>query len=571
MDVPDDLNISNALFLPIFTAIARRIRLVETIDFLVRSEMAVGPGRLVLAMVLDVLSGRHPLYRIREFFETKDLELLLGEDIDPSYLSDDTFGRLLDHLYEANTSLVFSQLAMNALKAFDLPTNHVHFDTTSQSVYGAYDPPAEDDTEDDAPAPFQITHGFSKDHRPDLKQFLFAMLCVGGNVPIFGKIEDGNASDKTINNAILSSISEKLAAVGLSSDASIYIADSAMVTEANLNALRDKIHFITRLPATYTEHDRVVREAVAAGQWVDYGTLAQTPSTPKRPAARYRGYETSVCLYGTRYRAIVVHSSAHDRRRLKRLSRQIQDERKACTLNLRNLAKTFFFCREDAQGAAHQLASQPLRYHAYELQVVERPRYARGRPRADGTRVIAQMRYAVTGCVREQTDAIARAREEAGCFVILTNVPPEGPPWADTPYDGRTVLVAYKDQGGIERNFGFTKDPVIVNALFLKSPKRIEALGLVLLIALLLWRLVESSLRRHVQKTGRKIPGWDNKPTDRPTTFMMTTKFSEVLVMCAAGKRALARPLNAVQRAYLHALGLSDDIFIRAPPAGELQ
>jgi len=52
---------------------------------------------------------------------------------------------------------------------------------------------------------------------------------------------------------------------------------------------------------------------------------------------------------------------------------------------------------------------------------------------------------------------------------------------------------------------------------------------------------------------------------------MMTTKFSEVLVMHAAGKRALARPLSAVQRAYLYALRLSDDIFIRAPPVRELQ
>jgi hypothetical protein len=34
-----------------------------------------------------------------------------------------------------------------------------------------------------------------------------------------------------------------------------------------------------------------------------------------------------------------------------------------------------------------------------------------------------------------------------------------------------------------------------VNSLFLKKPERIEALGLVFLLALLLWRLVERALR----------------------------------------------------------------------------
>ena len=61
----------------------------------------------------------------------------------------------------------------------------------------------------------------------------------------------------------------------------------------------------------------------------------------------------------------------------------------------------------------------------------------------------------------------------------------------------------------MEQNFAFLKDPVIVNSLFLKKPERIEALGLVLLLALLLWRLVERTLRVHVETTGNPLMGWD--------------------------------------------------------------
>jgi hypothetical protein len=43
------------------------------------------------------------------------------------------------------------------------------------------------------------------------------------------------------------------------------------------------------------------------------------------------------------------------------------------------------------------------------------------------------------------------------------------------------VLRASKEQHGREQNYGFFKDPLIVNRLFPQTPERIEALGLVLL------------------------------------------------------------------------------------------
>jgi transposase len=62
----------------------------------------------------------------------------------------------------------------------------------------------------------------------------------------------------------------------------------------------------------------------------------------------------------------------------------------------------------------------------------------------------------------------------AGCFVLLTNVSSE----AEQDYSAEDILLTHKAQHAIERNFGFLKDDQIVNALFLKRPQRIEALGL---------------------------------------------------------------------------------------------
>jgi len=123
------------------------------------------------------------------------------------------------------------------------------------------------------------------------------------------------------------------------------------------------------------------------------------------------------------------------------------------------------------------------------------------------------------------------------------------------------LLAQYKEQYGIEKNFGFLKDPLIVNSIFLKKNERIEVLGMVLLISLLIWRLMERTMRRHIKEKERTITGWDKRQTTRPTAFMMTTKFTNTLVITLEGQRRLARPLKAEQKEFLAALEVSRDIF----------
>jgi transposase len=112
-------------------------------------------------------------------------------------------------------------------------------------------------------------------------------------VPIWGKLDDGNASDKTLNTTLLSELARLLADHGVRPGAYIYIADAALVTEDNLTALRDTC-FITRLPATYSECGRLMEEAVARNQWEEVGVLAQTPPTKHRPGTFYKVAEGAV-------------------------------------------------------------------------------------------------------------------------------------------------------------------------------------------------------------------------------------------------------------------------------------
>jgi transposase len=544
--------------LPIVKAYADKIGLVETINELVPTEMAIDPGTIVLGMLLDTLSGRSPLYRLEEFFTHQDTALLLGKGVPPEAFQDDTVGRVLERLYATGTMKVFTACAVRADRVFGFDKRYVHFDTTSITVYGDYRPPEE---AGESAVPFRITYGYSKDKRPDLKQFVFSTLCVDRAVPLWGKPEDGNASDKTVHNTLLSTIATFLATHGVAPGAYIYVADAALVTEDNLAALGDTL-FISRLPATYNECGRLIAEAVAHNTWQEVGVLAHTKPTKHRPVTAYKAYEGEVTLYGTAYRAVVVHSSTQDKRRQQRLARDIQASYSTIQTTARTAEQQEYFCRADAEAAAVQLRAVPAAYHLVDVTVEERPVYGRGRPSSHKPRPVTAMRYRLKTTIRPHTERISRMEEEGGCFVLLTNVSTVG----HLAHSAREILAVYKEQHGTEQNYGFLKDPVIVNSLFLKKPERIEALGLVLLLALLLWRLMERQMRAHVESTGRPLPGWDKKATERPTSFMMITKFTGVIVVKLGPHRQLARPLSGVQHQYLTALDVPVTCFTL--PAG---
>jgi transposase len=552
------LNLSDAKFtnvehLPIVKEYARKIKLTETVDQMVVSQMELSPGVAVLAMVLDTLTGRSPLYRLVNFYRKKDGELLLGQSVEPELFADHNLGRVLDKIYESGTQKIFGQLSQNAVDGFQIDTQCGHYDTTSMSVYGDYDLVEE---------PFHITYGHSKDKRPDLKQFLIEMLCVDRNIPILGATRDGNGSDKTLNNELLTGISGYMSKNGLKDEAYIHVADAAMVTSDNLElADSRKISFLSRLPANFKVCGQAIEQAVAKNQWEDIGTLNQTPATRKRSAAFYRSFETTVEIKKRTYRALVIHSSAHDKRRHKRIDRRLKKEHKNLSQICKTAEKTVYFCEADAQVAVKKLCKSAQSSQCYRIltTIEEVAKYKRGRPAKGQEQKVDRYEYELKTQIVENSEKVNALRSEAGCFVLLTNLINEE---QRQQWDAERLLRLYKNQSGIEQNFGFLKDPAIINGIFLKKTTRIEVLGLILLIALLVWRLMERAMRQYTQPEESTLPGWEDRKTKRPTSFMMTTKFIDVLVITIGNTRRLASRFTKVQLSYLEALNVHPDAFV---------
>jgi hypothetical protein len=342
----------------------------------------------------------------------------------------------------------------------------VHCDTTSQSVWGAYPFAEEQD------GPCSVPYGYSKDKRPALKQFVRSMLCVDRAVPIWGKPEEGNASDKTLKTTLLSEIAQLLARHGVQPGASIHIADAALVTEDNLAALGDSL-VITRLPVTDSECERVIAEAVAHNRWEEVGGLAQTPPTKHRPTTFYTVAAGRVTLYGKADRAVVVHSSAQDQRRQQRLARDLEASLRTLETTAGEAAKQEYCWHAEAEATAAKLRALQSAYQHVAVVVEERPQYGPGRPSQQQPRVINALRYGRQVTLPARSEVIAHKTQETGCCVLLTHVPTAG----EMAHRAGDVLRADKEQHGIEQTVGFLRTRSWSTVSACSSPSALQPWG----------------------------------------------------------------------------------------------
>jgi transposase len=558
--IADDIEISQTNHLPVIAAFCRELRIDQIINRLVPTEMNLDAGTVVVGMILDTLSGRTPLYRLHEFFEHQDTELLFGSPISANAFNDDAVGRVLDRLHQAGTMKILTEISLGACERFALSTDHGHFDTTSVNVWGDYK-----DSSAGQEAP-HITYGYSKDKRADLKQFMISLLCVEGNIPLAGKVQDGNAADTELNNEELERLTSLINATGQDRKDFLYIADCKLVTKSNLELMGED-PFITRLPASYKAHSEAMDRAIKANEWGAIGTLNQTPTSNNRPAAEYKVAEQEIELYGRKYRAIIVHSSSHDLRQSKRIERELKAAKTKADKACKQQSKEKYQCGSDAAQTLQKL-KQKHKGKLWEVtgEIEETKTYGRGRPPAKSPKPVKSIIYQLKLELHENAELVAKRRERVGCFVLLTNtkaqIEGEG-----RSYSAGECLTNYKEQHGVERNFSFLKDPLIVNEVFLKKPERINALGMVLMLSLLVWSLMERTMRKTQREKGLKLENLDQKPTERPTSFIMMHKFQGIHVMRRGRERCLTKALRYQQGQYLIALGLPSSIFT-VPPSG---
>jgi hypothetical protein len=198
---------------------------------------------------MDSRWSNRQLYLVPQFFADKPIEHLLGHGIRAEALNDDCLGRTLDWLYAHNVTTLFAGLALRARRAFGVTIDRLHADTTSFAVHGQYEsPPPEAESpasateepvetgDHDLPTIIEVTYGYSREHRADLKQWMLALITSGEGVPQFLRPLDGQESSK---RSLTSRCARARPCNGSASGETpgVYVADSGIYSCQNMTTL----------------------------------------------------------------------------------------------------------------------------------------------------------------------------------------------------------------------------------------------------------------------------------------------------------------------------------------------
>ena len=183
------MRVANLDHLGIVAGIIDELGIAEEINRRIgrSSREKVSAGVIVKAMILNGLGFvSAPLYMFSKFFEGKATEHLLGTGITSEQINDDRIGGVLDDLHESGLNETFLGISLKALEKHEVKVETGHLDSTSFHVHGEYGKQEEGSIE--------ITYGYSRDHRPDLKQFMMNLICLGdGDIPVMMEVVSGMA------------------------------------------------------------------------------------------------------------------------------------------------------------------------------------------------------------------------------------------------------------------------------------------------------------------------------------------------------------------------------------------
>jgi transposase len=520
MDEPvaPQIEVQNIDHLGIVAGIVDEIGLVEEIDELLgtHSQEHISPGQAVKAMILNGLGFvSAPLYLFEEFFFGKATEHLIAPGIKPEHLNDDRLGRVLDKLFEVDLSRVFIDVALKAARHFGVRTQSVHLDATSLHLHGEYAHDSQQAEPPPTPA-LRITHGYSRDHRPDLKQFVVDLMCTGdGGIPLFLRVADGNEADQATFTKLMREFTTHL-----DFDA-LFVADSALYGAEELPSLKH-LRWLCRVPQTIKEAKTLLEEI-------------PEEAFCESALEGYRLAEATSEYGGVKQRWVVVESAQRQKAQSKRLKKKLEELDERLERQLGQLGRQRFNCEADAQKALDGFAKRLGRYHRLtegEL-IPVRSYQRRGRPRKDEEPEMVG--YRIEAKLARDEVAITSAQRRSGRFILATNV------LKSDQLTKEVLLREYKAQHRVERGFRFLKDPLFfTSSVFVKTPERVAAIAMVMGLSLLVYALGERVLRRALEEGATSIRHQTGKSTQRPTLRWVFQLFQAVHLLSVDGKKRIA-------------------------------
>jgi transposase len=469
-------------------------------------------------------------------------------------LNDDRLGRSLDAFFDQRHSILGSATAQ-ALNLTGLSLNRLHFDPTHLLFAGAYESskPRPDRPEalpfagDRLLDPAHIGHGYNSDHKM-IQVGQLAIVDELGAVPVLAHCLDGNKNGHPA------------------------IHETFLLAQRHLPMPKSDVLMVSDRGTCSLEHiARLHRHGYAvlcAAQWQDYRAIYNNNATRLnwQPASflsieQQRRRSSDSSLPRDHYELAVLSHEFTDPTNQKKIPARLifayssADERECRERRHKNIAKI--------QAELEKLQAKLQRGHpqcttesitGQVVRLLEKKKAAR------------YFTWKFVSLTLEEQDALPAPKpghRRATHRLVFTFDPSAAQ--SDEEYDGLSVLVTtapitssadllftqYKQQNYVELLHHQWKTPLAVSPVFLKSPKRVEALACLMQVALQAYQVLERLYRQSVFDE-------ESRHEKRLTTERMLRIF-QVYGLCTertrVGRVVHTTRLSERQKQILHRLG----------------
>lgn len=472
-------------------------QIIETYVGKTGSHVKVSSGAIVKALVLQLLAAPfQSLYGTSEYFSRMPIAQLLNADIKADDLNRHTLSRLLDDIDAVGPEKLFMRCAKAACDAFNIKVTEVQLDSTSFHYDGQ--------SREEQGCELVLKKGYSRDHRPELNQVIQLGLVDGlSKFPLLFKTESGNVNDKTSFKNLITNFGDELKAQF--QDLKYLIADSALCTTEIFKEARAKdIHVITRIP----DSSEVFKNIIAT-----YKESELEPIYDEQDCHVYGKFCGTDVVAGQKVKLLLISNKKMQKQKTETVNKKAEKELEATIAKIKKLSTQPKKCMKDAQDEVLKIKNKLKYCIISDITYIDvKKNISRGRPLKGQEAEQKVVAVKVTAKVSIDKATVAKAIENELMFVIATT---------DTrrKWKMQDLYSNYIRQSVIERKWRICKKPsIMIDAIYLKSPRRINALMWIMSIALLVYAATELKIRTSMQKHNLSIPTPDHKGTlSKPT------------------------------------------------------
>jgi len=455
-------------------------------------------GSLLSLLVAARLSDPVALVNVADWAQRSGADLVW--QIPPEKLNDDRLGRALDNFYYQRHSILAS-IALHVAETFDLSLQRLHYDPTAIFFHGAYasSQPGDDPAPDllrpwanDPPA--HITFGHAAHDLKIVHAGVSVAMDAHGAVPILVHASAGNHNGHTTIAEQFELLQEHIHPPGL-----LLVSDRGTFSAGHVaRCHRDGVAVLCSAP--WNDY-RALYDAHAARlpwQSASYLSLEQQRRRACASSLPQEHYELAVRHHhvvdpdrgrNIPCRVIFVYSTADDKICQQTRAKAVAKLR----AGLEHLAGSVAAGRRhtDPQAVARRVAKlfgrrSAGRYFRWELVPLTAEEQAALPPPARGCRRPTH-RFVFH---YDASQAEADARYD-GISVLVTTAP--------RTQSADSLFSQFKQQNEVELAHHQWKTPLRVHPVFLKNPRRVEALIHLLLIALTAYYLIQRAYRLRVE------------------------------------------------------------------------